>query len=156
MDPKIERVVAAGAVADLTVEPRTFTSETRTAEDAARNVGCDVGQIVKSLVFGSEHGPLLFLVSGDNKLDTAKGAAVAGVTKLERVDANAAKTATGYSIGATPPLGLAADLDVFMDEDLLRHDEVWAAAGRPDSVFPAKPSELARAANAKVVDLKVD
>jgi prolyl-tRNA editing enzyme YbaK/EbsC (Cys-tRNA(Pro) deacylase) len=156
MDPKIERVVAAGAEVGLTIEPRTFTSETRTAEDAARNVGCDVGQIVKSLVFGSEHGPLLFLVAGDNKLDTAKGAAAAGVTKLERVDANAAKAATGYSIGATPPLGLASGLDVFMDEDLLRHDEVWAAAGRPDSVFPAHPSELARAATAKIVDLKVD
>ena len=156
MDPKIERVVAAGAAANLEVEPRTFTSDTRTADDAARNVGCDVGQIVKSLVFGSEHGPLLFLVAGDNKLDTDKGAAAAGVPKLERVDANSAKAATGDSIGATPPLGLVSELDVFMDEDLLRHEKVWAAAGRPDSVFAAHPSELARAANAKVVDLKVD
>lgn len=154
MDPKVERVVAAGAAAGLTVEPRTFTSETRTAADAARNVGCAVGQIVKSLVFGSEHGPLLFLVAGNNKLDTAKGAAVAGVEKLERVDADSAKAATGYSIGATPPLGLASKLDVFMDEDLLQHDEVWAAAGRPDSVFPVAPKELARAANAKIVELK--
>lgn len=156
MDPKVERVVAAGAAAGLVVEPRTFTEETRTAEDAARNVGCDVAQIVKSLVFGSEHGPMLFLVAGDNKLDTIKGAAAAGVKKLERVDANEAKAATGYSIGATPPLGLATELEVFMDEDLMRHDVVWAAAGRPDSVFPASPEELARAANAKVSELKVD
>lgn len=154
MDPKVERVVAAGAAVSLTVEPRTFTSETRTAADAARNVGCAVGQIVKSLVFGSENGPLLFLVAGNNKLDTTKGAAAAGVEKLERVDANTAKAATGYSIGATPPLGLASELDVFMDEDLLQHDEVWAAAGRPDSVFPAAPKELARAAKAKIVELK--
>jgi Cys-tRNA(Pro) deacylase len=154
MDPKVERVVAAGAASGLVVEPRTFTSETRTAEDAARNIGCQVGQIVKSLVFGSEHGPLLFLVAGDNKLDTLKGAAVAGVEKLERVDANSAKAATGYSIGATPPLGLASELDVYMDEDLLQHDEVWAAAGRPDSVFPAAPEALARAANAKIAELK--
>ena len=154
MDPKVERVVAAGAAAGLTVEPRTFTSETRTASDAARNIGCAVGQIVKSLVFGSEHGPLLFLVAGDNKLDATKGAAVAGVEKLTRVDADSAKAATGYSIGATPPLGLATELDVFMDEDLLQHDEVWAAAGRPDSVFPAAPEELARAAKAEVVALK--
>lgn len=156
MDPKVQRVVDAGASAGLKIEPRTFTSETRTAEDAARNVGCEIGQIVKSLVFGSERGPLLFLVAGGNKLDTAKGAAAAGVAKLERVDANAAKAATGYSIGATPPIGLHSALDVFMDEDLLRHDIVWAAAGRPDSVFPAPPKELARAANAKVVGLKVD
>jgi prolyl-tRNA editing enzyme YbaK/EbsC (Cys-tRNA(Pro) deacylase) len=154
MDPKVERVVAAGAESGLIVEPKTFTSETRTAEDAARNIGCAVGQIVKSLVFGSEHGPLLFLVAGDNKLDTTKGAAVAGVEKLERVDANTAKVATGYSIGATPPLGLATELDVFMDEDLLKHDEVWAAAGRPDSVFPASPEELARAAGARIAELK--
>lgn len=154
MDPKVERVIAAGAASGLAVEPRTFTSETRTAEDAARNIGCEVGQIVKSLVFGSEHGPLLFLVAGNNKLDTVKGAIAAGVEKLERVDANSAKAATGYSIGATPPLGLASELDVFMDEDLLQHDVVWAAAGRPDSVFPAAPAELARAAEAKVVELK--
>lgn len=156
MDPKVERVVAAGAAADLVIEPRSFTEETRTAEDAARNIGCAVGQIVKSLVFTSEQGPLLFLVAGDNRLDTAKGAVAAGVEKLERVDAAAAKAATGYSIGATPPLGLASGLDVFIDEDLLRHDIVWAAAGRPDSVFPSEPHELARAAGAKVVELKAD
>ena len=140
----------------LAVEPRTFTDETRTAEDAARNIGCGVAQIVKSLVFGSDRGPLLFLVAGHNKLDTVKGAAAAGVDKLERLDANAAKTATGYSIGATPPLGLATQLDVFMDQELLQHDVVWAAAGRPDSVFPADPDELRRAANAVVADLKED
>lgn len=156
MDPKIERVVAAGAAVGLAVEPQRFDTETRTAEDAARNVGCEVGQIVKSLVFGSERGPLLFLVAGNNKLDTVKGAAAAGVDRLERVDANAAKKATGYSIGATPPLGLAARLDVFMDQDLLKHAEVWAAAGRPDSVFPAAPRELARAANATIVDVRAD
>ena len=150
----MQRVIDAGRAAGLEVEPRTFTNETRTAEDAARNIGCDVGQIVKSLVFGSEHGPLLFLVAGNNRLDTKKGASAAGVAKLERLDANAAKAATGYSIGATPPLGVATELDVFMDEDLLQRDVVWAAAGRPDSVFPSDPRELQRAADARVVDLK--
>ena len=154
MDPKLQRVVDAGAAVGLTVAPTTFMSETRTAEDAARNVGCDVAQIVKSLVFGSERGPLLFLVAGNNRLDVAKGARAASVAQLERLDANAAKAATGYSIGATPPLGLATALDVFLDEDLLRHDIVWAAAGRPDSVFPVNPKELTRAANAAVADLK--
>jgi len=156
MDPKTQRVVDAGRSAGLRVEPRTFTSETRTAEDAARNVGCEVSQIVKSLVFGSERGPLLFLVAGHNRLDTEKGAAVARVAELERLDANAAKRATGYSIGATPPLGLATSFEVFMDEDLLAHDVVWAAAGRPDSVFAAPPNDLARAAGATVADLKID
>ena len=146
----------AGRAAGMDVAPKRFTDETRTAEDAALNVGCDVSQIVKSLVFGSEDGPLLFLVSGSNKLDTSKGAAVAGVSKLERVDANAARSATGYSIGATPPIGLATELPTFMDEDLLRHEVVWAAAGRPDSVFPCDPARLQRAARATVADVKVD
>ncbi len=154
MDPKVQHVIDAGAAAGLTIEPTTFTSETRTAADAARNVGCDVSQIVKSLVFASERGALLFLVAGHNRLDPTKGAEVANVTTLERLHANAAKAATGYSIGATPPLGLATELDVFMDEDLLQHDVVWAAAGRPDSVFPVDPSELARAANATVSNLR--
>lgn len=152
----MQRVIDAGRAAGLSIEPKTFTTETRTAEDAARNIGCAVGQIVKSLVFASEHGPLLFLVAGDNKLDTIKGAAAAGVQRLERADAVGAREATGYSIGATPPVGLTSELEVFMDEALLQHDVVWAAAGRPDSVFPATPEELQRASRAKVVDLKVD
>lgn len=155
VDAKVQRVVEAARVAGLAIEPVTFSAETRTAEDAARNVGCDVGQIVKSLVFGSERGPLLFLVAGHNRLDLAKGAAVASVLRLGRVDANAAKEVTGFSIGATPPLGLTTALDVFMDEDLLQHAVVWAAAGRPDSVFAADPRTLAVAADATIADLKV-
>jgi Cys-tRNA(Pro) deacylase len=154
MDPKLQQVVDAGRASGLDIEPHTFSAETRTAHDAAREVGCDVAAIVKSLIFESERGPLLFLVSGANRLDASKGATAAGVTKLERADANAAKKATGYSIGATPPLGLATELPVFMDEDLLTHDEVWAAAGRTDSVFPVAPKELARVTGAPVVDLK--
>ena len=154
MDEKLERVIAAGRDAGIDVSPTTFSAGTRTAGDAAREVGCDISQIVKSLVFGSERGPILFLVSGANRLDATKGAAAAGVSGLDRADADAAKRATGYSIGATPPLGLATDLGVFMDEDLLVHDVVWAAAGRPDSVFPADPKELARAAGAEIAELK--
>ncbi|MGH2808781.1 MAG: YbaK/EbsC family protein [Actinomycetota bacterium] len=154
MDAKVQGVVDAAREAGLDIEPRTFSAETRTAQDAAREVGCDVAAIVKSLIFTSAHGPLLFLVSGANRLDAHKGAAAAGVATLERADANAAKRATGYSIGATPPLGLATQIPVFMDEDLLAHEVVWAAAGRPDSVFPVDPKELTRVTDAEVIDLK--
>lgn len=154
VDPKVQRVVGAARERGLDIDPVTFTSETRTAADAARSVGCDVSQIVKSLVFGSEKGPILFLVAGTNQLDVTKGATSAGVEKLERIDADGAKAATGYSIGATPPFGLASDLPVYMDEDLLAAEVVWAAAGRPDSVFAANPTDLAGAANATVADLK--
>ena len=147
-------MVEAGAAAGLEISPRTFETETRTAQDAARQVGCDVSQIVKSLVFDSERGPILFLVSGSNRLDPQLGAAAADVARLTRLDATAAKTATGYSIGATPPLGLASELPVVMDEDLLAHDIVWAAAGRPDSVFPVAPGVLARATRAATARLR--
>jgi prolyl-tRNA editing enzyme YbaK/EbsC (Cys-tRNA(Pro) deacylase) len=76
-----------------------------------------------------------------------------GAPTLSRADADLAKSATGYSIGATPPVGLATALPVLMDEDLLRHDVVWAAAGRPDSVFAVEPRTLARASGAKVCRL---
>ena len=153
-DDKVVRVVAAGAERGLTIKPVTFEKETRTSQEAADAVGCRLGQIVKSLVFDADGKAVLFLVSGSNRVDATKGAAAAGVAKLERADANSAREASGYSIGATPPLGHATELAVFMDEDLLAYDEVWAAAGRPDSVFPVEPNELARAARAVVCDLK--
>ena len=147
-DPKVARVVEAGRALGIDVRPVTFDHETRTAQDAARAIGCSVAQIVKSLVFGAGGSPVLFLVSGANRLDVALGAAAAGADGLERLDANAAKTASGYTIGATPPFGLASDMPVFMDEDLLEFDEVWAAAGRPDSVFALDPRALLRATGA--------
>jgi prolyl-tRNA editing enzyme YbaK/EbsC (Cys-tRNA(Pro) deacylase) len=154
VDDKVARVVQAGAARGLIIEPVTFDRETRTSQDAADAVGCQVGQIVKSLVFDADGRAVLFLVSGSNRVDPDKGAAAAGVDKLERADANKAREASGYSIGATPPLGHTKTLDVYMDEDLLGYEQVWAAAGRPDSVFPTDPSELARAAGAQIVDLK--
>lgn len=153
-DPKLARVVEAGRELGIEVIPVTFPTDTRTAADAARAVSCDVGQIVKSLVFQAEAEPVLLLVSGANRVDLAQGAAVLGVAQLDKADADAARLATGYSIGATPPLGLATDMRILMDEDLLAHDTVWAAAGRPDSVFEVDPRKLAEATAATVTRLK--
>lgn len=153
-DEKVGRVIAAGAARGLVIEPVRFPSDTRTAEEAAAAVGCELGQIVKSLVFDAGGRPVLFLVSGANRVDADKGARVAGVSKLARADAETARKASGYAIGATPPLGHASSLEVFMDEDLLSYEQVWAAAGRPDSVFPAEPRALATAARATICDLK--
>jgi Cys-tRNA(Pro) deacylase len=152
-DEKVRRVVETGRERGIEVEPVTFPKETRTAADAAAAVGCDVAQIVKSLVFAAGAQPVLLLVSGANRVDLVVAAAAAGVEALERADANAAKATTGYSIGATPPFGLAGDLPVLMDEDLLAHDVVWASAGRPDSVFAVEPGALARASGAKACRL---
>jgi len=152
-DPKVDRVVETGRGLGIDVKPVTFDEDTRTAADAARKVGCDVAQIVKSLVFEAEGRPVLLLVSGANRVDLAKGAAAAGVGALDKADANAARAATGFSIGATPPFGHSTRIPVFMDADLLVFNEVWAAAGRPDSVFRVNPKKLQEATGAPVVDL---
>jgi prolyl-tRNA editing enzyme YbaK/EbsC (Cys-tRNA(Pro) deacylase) len=146
MDAKIARVVEAGAAIGLHIQPVTFTRETRTAVDASKEVGCELGQIVKSLIFLGDNEPVLCLVSGADRLDEAKARAAAEVRSLRRADAEMAKQAFGH----------ATSLRVFMDVGLLAFDEVWAAAGRPDSVFPIDPRELAAATHASVCPLALE
>ena len=141
------------ATTDSGVSVREFPEGTRTAADAARAVGCEVGQIVKSLVFLAAGKPVVALVSGANRLDQDRLASVAG-EPVRKADAETARSATGYSIGGVPPFGHATDLPVFMDRDLLGYGVVWAAAGRPDSVFEIGPERLRELSNAVVVDLK--
>jgi prolyl-tRNA editing enzyme YbaK/EbsC (Cys-tRNA(Pro) deacylase) len=141
------------ATTDHGVTVRSFPEGTRTATDAARAVGCDLGQIVKSLVFVAGGRPVVVLVSGANRLDEAKLAKVAG-RPVAKADAGIARNATGYSIGGVPPFGHATDIRVFMDRDLLGHAVVWAAAGRPDSVFAIEPARLLDLSRATVLDLK--
>jgi Cys-tRNA(Pro) deacylase len=153
-DPKIAEVVAAGRELGIEVVPLTFPAGTRTAVDAAREVGCQVGQIAKSLVFQAGDEPVLLIVSGANRVDLKAAATALGVEEVTRADADAAKLATGFSIGATPPFGHRRALQVVMDEDLLQHDQVWAAGGRPDTVFAVEPRKLAEAARATIGDIK--
>ena len=134
------------------LEIRRFPEGTRTAADAARAIGCQVGQIVKSLVFTAGGQPVVALVSGANRLDPRKLAAVAG-GEVAKADAELARRATGYAIGGVPPFGHAEPLPVFMDRDLEAYDVVWAAAGRPDAVFPIAPARLVELAAAKVAEL---
>ena len=132
---------------------RRFPEGTRTATDAARAVGCELDQIVKSLVFTAGGRPVVALVSGPNRLDEGKLAALGG-EPVGKADAEAARAATGYAIGGVPPFGHATDVPVFMDRDLLNFATVWAAAGRPDSVFEIQPDRLRELARATVADLK--
>jgi Cys-tRNA(Pro) deacylase len=147
-DTRVQRVVNAGRALGITVRPRVFPQHTKTAVDAARAIGCDVAQIVKSLVFVADGRPVLFLVSGANRVDIGFAAEAAGATHLDRADAKQARIATGYPIGATPPLGHESQLPVYIDRDLLTHDEVWAAAGRVDAVWPVNARALRDATNA--------
>ena len=153
-DPKVARVAAAGRDLGIEVDPVRFPAGTRTALDAASAVGCDVAQIVKSLVFSGDGGSVLLLVSGANRVDLSKAAEALDLSHLGKADAEAARAATGYSIGATPPFGLATEMAILIDEDLLAHEVVWAAAGRPDSVFQVSPSKLADAIGAVVARMK--
>ena len=141
------------ALSSIGVTVKQFPAGTRTAVDAAKAVGCDVGQIVKSLVFVAAGRPVVALVSGANRLDEGRLAAVAG-SPVTKADAEIARTATGYAIGGVPPFGYTSDVPVFMDRDLLDHEVVWAAAGRPDSVFEIAPERLRELSQAEVADLK--
>lgn len=137
----------------IPVTIKQFPAGTRTAVDAAKAVGCEVGQIVKSLVFIAAGRPVVALVSGANRLDEGRLATVAGAP-VAKADAETARGATGYAIGGVPPFGHATDVPVFMDRDLLGHGVVWAAAGRPDSVFEISPQRLRELSQAQVADLK--
>jgi prolyl-tRNA editing enzyme YbaK/EbsC (Cys-tRNA(Pro) deacylase) len=134
---------------------KEFPEGTRTAVDAAQAVGCELGQIVKSLVFVAGGRPVVALVSGTNRLDERRLAAVAG-EPVRKADAETARAATGFAIGGVPPFGHATEVPIFMDRDLLGYAEVWAAAGRPDSVFEISPERLRELSNATVADLKVE
>ncbi len=147
-------MIDAGEALGLVVAPRNFPDGAKTAKDAAEAIGCDVGQIVKSLIFGVDGEIVLAYVSGSNQLDEAKLAAAAGGVTCERVDANAVREATGFPIGGVPPIGHATSLRAFVDPDLLQYDEVWAAAGTWNDVFPLHPSELARVSDGPVVELR--
>jgi prolyl-tRNA editing enzyme YbaK/EbsC (Cys-tRNA(Pro) deacylase) len=146
------RVQEAARAKGLDVAVVEMADSTRTAEDAAAACGCAVAQIVKSLVFrGATSGkPYLMLVSGANRLNEKGVAAVLG-EGLVRPDAAYVREITGYAIGGIPPLGHDAPMQVFIDEDLLGYDTVWAAAGTPRAVFAADPKNLAVAAGARVM-----
>ena len=150
----VRRVIEAGAALGVEVRPRNFPEGAKTAQDAADAIGVEVGQIVKSLIFGVDGEIVLAYVSGANQLDEAKLAAAAGGTRCERVDANAVRDATGFPIGGVPPFGHATELRVFIDPDLLQYDEVWAAAGTWHDVFPIRPAALVDAGAGAVVELR--
>jgi prolyl-tRNA editing enzyme YbaK/EbsC (Cys-tRNA(Pro) deacylase) len=150
-----ERFARAAERLGLSPEVRRFPQGTRTALDAARAIGCDVGQIVKSLVFVADGQPILALTSGANLADTKRLAVLVGATEVRRANGEEVREATGFAIGGTPPFGHRWKLPVLMDRDLQSHEVLWAAAGTPDSVFPILPGDLLRTTGGQVADFKV-
>jgi prolyl-tRNA editing enzyme YbaK/EbsC (Cys-tRNA(Pro) deacylase) len=165
MHPSAQKLADAARQLGLSIEIVEFEDTTRTAQDAANaigkhpsGIGCQVAQIVKSLLFVADGQPVMALVSGANRLDERKLAALRGVgrKKIKRADADTAKAVTSFSIGGVPPFGHASRLPVYVDEDLTRFEVVWAAAGTPFAVFAITPEELVRASGGVVADLAAD
>jgi prolyl-tRNA editing enzyme YbaK/EbsC (Cys-tRNA(Pro) deacylase) len=141
-----DALAALGCDGRLLVLPRPA----RTAADAAAAVGCEVGQIVKSLVFSLGGRPLLVLTSGANRVDEAAVAKVAGGT-LEKADADFVRAHTGFAIGGVAPVGHTSEIATLIDEDLMTWPQVWAAGGHPNTVFSVAPRELARITAGRIV-----
>ena len=152
MSDSSDRFVASARQLGLDIEIARFREGTRTADDAARAIGCDVAQIVKSLVFMVGDEPLLALTSGANRVDVKKLAAAIGVNKVRKANADEARVASGYAIGGTPPFGHPAPVRTGLDPHLLTFEVVWAAGGTPDSVFPVEPHQLVDLCSASTAD----
>ncbi len=141
--PSVAKFAAAAAALGFIPEIVFTPQPARTAEQAALACGCTVAEIVKSLIFRGEVSgePLLFLVSGSNRVDEARAAA-AGGEPIARPDAAFVRAATGFAIGGIPPFGHDRPTRTFMDRDLLAHGRLWAAAGHPNAVFAIAPDML--------------
>jgi prolyl-tRNA editing enzyme YbaK/EbsC (Cys-tRNA(Pro) deacylase) len=155
LKPSAQKVQQALRARGLACEVVQMDETTRSAEDAARAVGCQVGQIVKSLVFEGRrsHQPILVVASGVNRVNEATlERHVAEPVKMARADY--VRETTGFAIGGVPPIGHRSRLNTFIDEDLLQYAEIWAAAGTPHAVFRLTPGQLKMITNGKVVAIK--
>lgn len=151
----VRRVARALEEKGVISEIRMLDESTRTAHEAASAIGCSIGQIVKSLVFVAKNEPFVALVSGANRADMKKLEQLLQAP-VRRATASEVKAASGFAIGGVPPLGHASEMRVFIDETLLTYEQVWAAAGHPNSIFPIDPAALANATGGNLVDLRED
>lgn len=149
-----QRVRDALVARNMALDIVELDASTRTAVEAADAVGCDVAQIVKSLVFRGLHTgqAVLATVSGRNRLDEQRLAAVLG-EPVGRADADFVRKTTGFAIGGVAPIGHIQPLTVFIDQDLFQYSEIWAAAGTPRSVFRLTPDQLRELTGGEVVKL---
>ena len=156
--PAVLRVIEAAQRKGVALEVTMFSESTHTAEDAARAVAVELGQIVKSLVFVTksdedELEAVICLVSGPNRVDLPRLGAILGRLDVRRASATEANDLTGFVIGGIPPFGHTRRLRVIMDPDLGRFPVVWAAAGLPRAVFPVAPATLRMLADAVVAPM---
>lgn len=150
-----QKVQDALRALDLEAEVLELPSSTRTAAEAAQAVGCQLGQIVKSLIFKAKRSrqPVLVIASGANRVNEKTIEDQIG-EPLGKADADFVRIQTGFAIGGVPPLGHNHPITTFIDRDLLDYEEVWAAAGTPRAVFRLDPGELERMTGGKIIDIK--
>ncbi|MFO1257536.1 MAG: YbaK/EbsC family protein [Gammaproteobacteria bacterium] len=153
MQPKLAK--SAVSVLGLECKVLELPNSTRSALDAASAIGCNMAQIVKSLIFRTKRTekPILLLVSGPNQVDikTIEDCVGESITKA---DADFVREVTGFAIGGIPPVGHKNAIDfIYIDQDLLELDEVWAAAGTSNAVFCIKSQDLFMATSANIVSL---
>src|SRR2546428_8112282 len=131
--PNVARVVAFAKERGVDIDVKRFSGTTRTAEDAARQIGTEVKRIVKSLVFMVKAQPVVVLCSGDNRVSLVRLEEIFRTKDVRRATAEEAKAHTGYAIGGVPPVGFTGKIELILDEDFVPFDTVWAAAGPPDA-----------------------
>ena len=127
---------------------------TRTSQEAAQALGCQVGQIAKSIIFQAlnSHRPVLVIASGSNRVNEKLIAGLVG-EDIGKADADFVRRRTGFVIGGVPPLGHTEPIETFIDQDLFQYPEIWAAAGTPHAVFQLKPGDLLRMTHSKLVNV---
>jgi prolyl-tRNA editing enzyme YbaK/EbsC (Cys-tRNA(Pro) deacylase) len=149
---KVQEALEVHGIAGKVVEMKQTT---RTAQDAAEAVGCQVGQIAKSLVFTGKKSnqPILVIASGPNRVNEKTIRQHIG-EPLSMAKAEFVREHTGFAIGGVPPTGHLKSLKTFIDEDLLQFEEIWAAAGTPHAVFKLTPDELIKISGGEVISVK--
>lgn len=150
--PRFAAALSALGIGD--VEVRAFPDATRTAAQAAEAIGCELSQIVKSLIFEADGEPVLVLMDGASRVDVRLVQAELDAQSVKRADAALVREATGYAIGGVPPFGHVTGMRVLADRQLLDHEVVWAAAGTPHTVFALAPKPLIAHARGSLVDVR--
>jgi prolyl-tRNA editing enzyme YbaK/EbsC (Cys-tRNA(Pro) deacylase) len=155
LNPSVQKVQEALKALGFLNEVLELQSTTRTSAEAAQAVGCRVEQIAKSIVFQGKQTqkPVLVIAGGTNRVNEKRIAEFI-LEPLGKADADFVRKTTGFVIGGVPPIGHLEKLEIFIDEDLLKYNEIWAAAGSPNAVFKLTPSDLVKMTGGRVVSIK--
>ena len=146
-----EKVNARARELGLNVEVTTLDRPTRTVQEAASAVGCQAGEIAKSIVLVADGDPVLVVASGDHRVDLDKVADLMDAAEVRQASADEVRVATGFSVGGVAPFG--HDLPVVLDETLLAYAHVWAAGGDGNTLFSVEPQKLVDCIHARVADV---